>query len=425
MALTVTFASCSKDNDNDNGIDGNGTANVQLVVNTAASATRAATGNEATAGAEGTLHTAVDVFVFNASTGLLEYGGSQAITGTTTNNSFQLTTGNKYFYVFSDPAGVLGLSSYYATTMHYSVFEVVVHAQTKAAIEAAEGVDMAGTSFVNATLWREMKAITASGTVTVNVGRTVGKIRVNPLTTIATNMLGAFSAPQVRLGSIPIKSNLVGQYAGSVVPPGAGHGAVTSAVHTEGWEDPGTPGAQNPVFANYVSWSSIASAAKTYYGNENTTKADGTGKLYYGNTTYVELETVYTPLPAEIKNAADYTAAGGTLTANTFWTATVNGVKFIFDATPTDSRIDAGSVVVYTNGKNYHKFPIRDRGEVGLENQCRVLRNHIYDITINRIDQLGEGAPGVDPSTPITEEVDVKVTISVLQWAKVTQNENL
>jgi len=311
--------------------------------------------------------------------------------------------------------------------MHYSVFEVVVHAQAKAAIETAEGVDMAGTSFVNATLWREVKAITASGTVTVNVGRTVGKIRINPLTSITTNMLGAFTVPQVRIGSVPIKSNLVGQFTGSIVPPGAGHGAVTSAVHTEGWEDPANLGSgdQNPVFANYASWTAIGSAAATYYGNENTTKADGTGKLYYGNTTYVEVETVYIPATTEIKSAADYTVAGGTLTANTFWTATVNGVKYIFDATPTDSRIDAGSVVVYTNGKNYHKFPIRDRGEVGLENQCRVLRNHIYDITIDRIDQLGEGTPGVDPEIPITEEVDVKVTISVLQWAKVTQNENL
>ena len=434
LALTVTFASCSKDNGDDNNIDGKGTANVQLVVNTgASSATRAATGNEgAVVGTEDKLASAIDVFVFNASSGLLEYAGSQAITGTTTDNSFQVTTGDKYFYVFSDPnsSSLLGLAAHYGTTLHFSVFETLLHNETKTAIETAEGVNMANTTtgaFINATLWREKKTISASGTVSVNVGRTVGKIRVNPLTTIATNMAGAFSAPQVRLGSTPIKSYFVGQYAGSVVPPGTGtgHGAVTSAVHTEPWEDPMVSGAQNPVFANYATWTAIGTNAALYYGNENTTKADGTGKLYYGNTTYVEVETIYTPDPSEVKSAADYTVAGGALSGGTFYTATVNGVKYIFDATPTDARIDVGSVVVYTNGKNYHKFPVRDRGEVGLENQCRVLRNHIYDITINRIDQLGEGTPGVDPSTPIVEEVDVKVTINVLQWSKVTQGENL
>lgn len=469
-ALTFGLTSCSKE---DPGVDNpgsDGTSTVQLKVYTQANLSRAAgTDTQGTSGSEATLATKLFVVVYDDQEVLETYEYLNHTAGTTdplyagisTTDKFKVKTGGKYFFVISDPAGAL--SSNYVTFVppsSMSVFQDLVASTNQAMINTSKVETANGTNFVNATLWPKLQTVeTPIGntplTLINEIGRLVGKTTLVPFTdnnNLPTTMAGTFSAPRYRMGTVAVDNYWIGRYEGTTPPPSIGHGQVISASYTFGYKQSAdyTSPEGAPKFYTQSTMQTPATAV-FHYVNENTSKPDGTGKIYYGNTTHIQFQAKYKPDNSEVYDGTgtDKTNIGlGTLDASgSFWTGYVDGKLVIFDQDPrkgtpldpTDDLVDDETDVrFYYQGYNQYRFPIRDRREATTSLQCRVIRNHYYEVKINSINHLGEPLSGpddptppgpdpdpVDPTIPIEDEVELDLTIRVLQWAKISQGEDL
>lgn len=446
LIIAMGLASCSKDDVNNNvEASEEGVANVQLTLNTGvAPASRAAgTATETAAASEVVLATDIFVAVFNEE-GELESAQELSFATGQTTEKFTVKTGEKYFYVISDPADVLGLTvAGTPTDIDDFEMQVITAAAANAKGAALETANATSSNFVNATLWRKASTVQSSTTsLEMDLGRMVGKIHVNaidPSATGFTTMKGTFTQPQYRVGGIALDNYLIGRYEGLIAPPAAGHGKVFSASY-EYAQNNGTTGTQNPKFVTQTAFTD--GTAGTFYVNENTTQTS-TG-LYYGNTTHIQLLIKYTPHADEVVDPLTMTKHTTWTMTDGYWAGYVGGKLYIFGSDPRGLSVldeDASNNELYKgyykNGINAYRFAIRDRGESTIEKQCRVLRNHYYDVTVASIKHLGEtitdGGTGtdptdptpVDPEEPIEEEVDLELVIKVLNWSKVAQSEDL
>ncbi len=369
--------------------------------------------------------------------------------GTTQTDTFTITSGRKFFYIFSgvhtDLQSFIPNETNNKNRLNYEKTEL-----TNLFGTAAGQPDipiLASPNFLNATLWWDTITVAAGGTkdnpreIEREIGRVAAKVKLQDVNKgSASLMKGDFLNPHFRLGAVPTKCYLVGQYEGTIKPPKAGHGQVISAVHNEGWEDPANAGQQNPLFRNYAvaSYKDVSSADNFFYAVENTTAPDvaaGTNDLYYGNTTHVRLRTKYVPEASEITSTINFPAqSAGLSLSGDFWTIYVNGVRYLVDANP-DPAVTQGSKVpapdagtevnYYVTGLNYHKFVIRDRRETLPEKQCCVLRNHYYEIEVTDISDLGDPDDTVKPWIPVEQETDLIIRIKVIDWSKITQKEKV
>lgn len=352
---------------------------------------------------------------------------------------FTIKSGQKYFYVVANQdlvtvsPGVIALNR--RLDFERQVLNVTFGGTN------SDIPSITDPKFIIGTLWGQSVYVPQGGTdanpikVTLNVGRASAKIKLKSVEKGAnSNMLGEFENPFYRLGSIPKTYFHVGQYQGSIVPPSTGHGLVTSAVHTESWgSNVGGNPVQNTAFTNYAVWKNVTAAPTTnfFYGVENTTALDQQKDQYYGNTTYVQLRTKYTPAASEMFDADDlsqnFVPAGGW--DGTFYVVVMlNGDRYIcpnFDPATHSTMVGLDYALKYTEGLNYHKFPIRDQKETDPEQIHTVLRNHYYDVAVTSIKNLGDWDEKVDPSEPITGDTEVLAEIKVLEWSKITQNEDL
>lgn len=84
---------------------------------------------------------------------------------------------------------------------------------------------------------------------------------------------------------------------------------------------------------------------------------------------------------------------------------------------------------IYKDGLTYYYFPIQHLGAANKIGQYGVVRNHIYDCTINSI--VGLGTPVYDPTEtiypekPNNEETYIAAAIKILSWRVVPNNINL
>jgi hypothetical protein len=202
-------------------------------------------------------------------------------------------------------------------------------------------------------------------------------------------------------------------------------------------------------FVQYYSFMPVAPAAADaidwFYAVENTTELQPLGEIkaqFYGNTTYIQIETVYTPDHTEVydfvKNLVTnkyemklLAATEGTPWTGTFWSYGTGAARVLLNEDPKSDEADpqiiadlvdlaTAEILEYKDGKNYHKFPVQDPGETAGLYKNRVLRNHYYSYDVEGIVDLGSNTSDVDPTEPIEGETWLRIKVEVAPWDKVT-----
>lgn len=354
------------------------------------------------------------IYIFNALSGVLEknevlkFTPNPSVEGEYLSDKFTMKSGKKYIYVFSNSPAVSVPAS--RTILEKNVIDAGFNANDLPAALAT------GDAFLIGTLWGDMTSVginTPGNVVTLplNIGRAVSKVCLKTVSKGTSNLLGTFTNPNFRLCSVPVEAYLVGQWT-TVKPPAVGS-KIISAVHDQISTGSG-PGGQNPKFRNY-DWNNKVAVGGSFYAVENTTRED---ILHYGNTTYIQIEIVYTPDPTEL-HGKDGTQGGTLDPSGDFWTGELNGQVLIFWEEP---EYPVTTVRKYTTGLNYYSVPIRDDSESGLEQQYAILRNHYYELAVTAIKKLGSNNGGIiEPPTPIEVDTDVKFQVTVVPWYKIGQ----
>ena len=462
-AFGLLATGCSKEA-TDNGIDGGEgeKSYIQLTVTSEIPGTRGSTTEQAASDAESAIDDSrpLKVWVFNSDF-TLDKAASLSLTETVAGSNvfisspIEIGAGSKYFYVFAnDPASGGKITA--ATT------GITMDAFMKTAITTANpggALDIAvDNAFLLGTSWAQQVTAPAGGTadapVTVTVpalGRLTAKVNLSDIvySSKADHLQGAFSAGQYRIGSLPYKINTVGVYEGANIPVG-NHGVlVISQAHEYFPTSPFPPldltnGGENEYnatdFLRYASWKAVntlgdgtngAATGKntnSFYTNENTTKLiNGVGVgtwQYFGNTSYIQIQTVYAPVAAELYSPVTLVAGQNLAGNGDFWAAEVNGVRILFNAEPeigtAHEDIDMDTIVKYEGGKNYHKFAIFDPNESEPEKSNRVLRNHYYEFSITKFNDLGSHTDKVSPIEPVPTTTTVEIKVQVKNWDKVS-----
>ena len=411
-------------------------------------------GNDATEtpeGAEATV-TAADglkVFVFNSNgtldtaapngkVNLAESGGKYVSDG------FTVTAGAKYFFVFANDGANKIVPPTAAMTMTEFMEKTVAVALDANAFPTE--LTNAGSKFLLGSLWGETTTAPAGGTdatpkhVALTIGRLTSKINLAAVdyTEKDGDLKGEFKDARYRLGTIPKKINTVGVHLGNALPTAANGVVVKSAVHsTAAWSSTDVanyyPYNTGTLTSAIGDWPAAKALGETFYAVENTS-GNEVDMQRFGNTTFIQFETIYTPDADEIFDPATLTKYTPALTNNTFWRVRVKaastnpaaGKWIIVGVDPTTLTLHADIETMteypqYTGGKNYHKFAIFDRKEDGNE-VCknRVLRNHYYEFKVTKFNGLGEPTDKVDPNEPIPNKTTVDVTVTVKDWDKIT-----
>lgn len=423
---------------------------VQLTITSEIPASRGSSGEQAATTEESKIDAAkgLKVYVFNED-GSLDYASTSNLvlteTGANTNiftsSAFEVAAGNKFFFVFANDAQSGGKIA--APTSNMEVFMK----KAVATVNAGGALDITtDNSFLLGTLWQEVKLAEAGGTaaapkhVNLKIGRLGSKVNLKAINYVKhadSDLQGAFqnSDRVYRIGSMPHNINTVGVHEGLNIPAGNPAVLVTSYVHNS-VAYIGTPPTATFNSTDFIQYAAAWKTAvdQPYYTTENTTGRDAvTGQQYYGNTTYVQIETLYKPVAAELHDPATLIAGEAVAADGTFYSAMIKssstltsiaGKRVLFTANPTEGTphadIDQTTVLKYTEGKNYHKFPVFDTNESDDVNRNRVLRNHYYEFDVTSFKDLGSHVETVDPWEPIPTKTTVDVQVEVKGWDKVS-----
>lgn len=91
--------------------------------------------------------------------------------------------------------------------------------------------------------------------------------------------------------------------------------------------------------------------------------------------------------------------------------------------------IEQFTAEVRTGGKAYYYIPINHLGSDGSVAECGIVRNHWYQVTLNKIKGLGTPVYDVtkiiDPTTPEYNDTYLAARVNVLQWRVVSQSVDL
>lgn len=413
------------------------TVEVKLIMPSTSPFARAAGGTTSPAeGDELEINTDVYIFVYNSSNLLERVEKMDAPVANGDKKQFTVKSGTKYFYVVANQPVVTPPTEGVQEINTRKGFETQRLASTISGT-APEVLSITSPDFVMGTLWGTPIVASEGGTaanpkqLTLDIGRAAAKVKLHSVQQGAeSNMKGTFTEPAYRLGSVPNIYYHVGQYDDSgtspIVPPTANHGKVTSAVHNESWGTAGDPNVQNDKFGNYTEFINVSPVATPltdyFYATENTT-AIISGYQYYGNTTYIQLRTKYTPDATEIVDMETLEQTAQPLDQGTFYVVTIDNKDYIVPEII--ATVDHSNPRAYINGINYHKFPVRDILESDPERKHTVLRNHYYEVAVTSIKNLGDPSGEVDPSEPITDNTEVEITINILPWSKISQSEDL
>jgi hypothetical protein len=380
---------------------------------------------------------AVKVYVFTAggaweATELLTLNSPSS--GVYTTGQFKISAGSKYVYVFANDAISSKIVDPVATTTRTQFEQQVINVTFDVSDRPDIAVD---DRFLLGTLFGGTVAVPGGGTstspksVALSIGRVAAKVKLATVETQGTgSVTGTFSNPSYRTGSIAKKVYTVGQFTSTdaSVPPSAGGGwTVFSAVHDEAPET--GPGMYNS--AAFVQYSGTwkTPATDVFYLTENTTAEDAQGYLYYGNTSYIQLKTTYTPAASEVLDPTNLNNKVALGASGTFWTVQLlDGTRVIVGTDPTtvtlDINIDAAAPFhKYETGLNYHKFAIHDDDpNLGTVQKYSVLRNHYYEYDITAITTLGSYTESVDPTEPVPTDTEVQLSVSVKPWFKIASD---
>ena len=490
-AAALTLAGCSKDGGNGQnpdpyGEEGRVTFSISTVVNSA-SATRAGTENDKVANADELAvlpARGLKVAVFDQS-GNFEKSATLTLEAvmkeseptvvdyykTPASQAMLLPQGKHFFFVFVNDdtsTPLITVPTQGATiTMDEWMQTLVNVAWTESGgiAMSAPGIAKSG-EFLMGTLWKEEKVAPAGGinneeenvqVVELTVGRLSSKVVVTAVEEGAGTMAGDFGSPKFALGTVArtmFHAGVVrqdGNTAASTAPWYTPYGTgryVNSAKYAASYANASNNGFNSADFVQQTSFVAVAQNEGVYnalYAVENTTQRqndeeDGyMNALFYGNTTYVQLETVYWPAASETYTV-DGTGLGAVRDSRlsegaSFFTGVLNlpdandidgdedtseilPQTLIFDNDPSDIT-GISNPTTYTNGKNYHFFPIEDSAEGDAELKYRVLRNHYYEYAVTGILSLGSNTPNAPYDKPIDEETNVRLHVKVANWDKV------
>jgi hypothetical protein len=439
-ALGLGLASCNKDKESADA-KGNGQESVVKLAVYDQRQTRGTADEEQATAQESAVSGQVKVKVFN-SAGVFEKEVTLTMSGTGpyVTEDFTLSAGTKYIYVFFNDGtrnDIAAASGKTRVQFEQSVFETTFDGNAIPDIATDN-------SFLMGTLYGETKVVSGGGTaanpveVQMTIGRAIAKVNLKTVTDLQSGgMLGSFSAPSYRIGSLAKKVFAVGQYtlasdapAGTMPPVAGGKWTAFSAVHNE----PPVVGAvyNNAAFEQYAAiWKAPAAP---YYVTENTTAEDlVTGFLYYGNTSYVQVKTKYTPDASEV---LDPTNLANTVTLGTdFWTVQLksDGARVIVGTDP-QTALTLGTLapdidtdqpfLKYTGGLNYHKFAIYDDDNAlgSPVQKYSVLRNTYYEYEVTDILTLGSWTEEVDPEEPVPTTTELKLIVTIKPWFKIADD---
>jgi hypothetical protein len=450
---------CSNEtNESVNSADGDGeTQGVHLTISTVTPVTRAAEDDAQGASAEELAidtDTKLKVAVFNQGGNLvnsmlmtLEETATEGVYKT--QETIDVTAGNLFFYVFAndgaDKITLPGVGSTMAAFVE-DVFEVAYAADGSLDIATAN-------QFLLGTLWQKYEITPAGGTteapktVPLVIGRLASKVNLLSVVQTSDNMSGKFTTPKYRLGTLALDLTQVGNNeTANTLPYGTNKEVlVTSAKHLA---LPTMVEDEDEVFNSvdfcrynraddaFVALSDPTANENMFYATENTTGVDAAGLQYFGNTTYVQVETQYIPLRGEVietveKNAttgewepkvytatpdADFTEGDGS-----FWIGYFKNERLLFSMNPaTIDGFPVQDVHKYEAGLNYHKFVVFDETEptAKSETRNRVLRNTYYEFKVTNFKDLGSWTSDVDPKEPVPAETMVDLSVTVKNWDK-------
>mgnify|MGYP004621289071 FL=1 len=128
----------------------------------------------------------------------------------------------------------------------------------------------------------------------------------------------------------------------------------------------------------------------------------------------------YQVVPKLVDDSKTYYVNTGTISAPVYTTKTAADINTEFDKSPAQVR---------TEGKVYYFIPIKHLGNANTLAEYGIVRNHLYNITLDKI--VGFGTPVydpdqiIDPTVPVDENTYLAARINVLQWRVVKQNVDL
>jgi hypothetical protein len=476
-ALTMGLASCSKDdtsgdgNGDGNNVDGNSVISFAISTEVPGLLSRNATADTEPADAEelNVTGNTLKYVIFSASGGIVEAFGEMPLAAGTGDEAGKWVTpiqdaatipaGQHYFYVFlnDDPLSSTTdkISSLPAVGTRFddwvkdnSTFEIpVTYDATTGLPDIAEP-----NKFLMGTLWKEAKTAPAGGSeaepelIDLTVGRLSSKIVLTSVAKGATSeMAGDFEFQGYRLGTLSKRIYPAGRMsptdvtgaASTALNPFTKNQLVISAVHTAPYildeTEPEDEEFNSADFERYAGGETFTGKAlnEAFYAAENTTSRQdltlnsvtvADDALFYGNTTYIQIETVYRPTDDEVHGVEgdEILEAPQTLpTDGTFYTAYQGLERLIFNSFPATIE-GLTDIREYVGGKNYHKFAVQDQLEEEGTAKYRVLRNHYYDFRVTAIEDLGDNVSKVDPTEPVEEETFVRLAVTVGKWDKVT-----
>lgn len=169
-----------------------------------------------------------------------------------------------------------------------------------------------------------------------------------------------------------------------------------------------------------------------YLGVENlkTKIADECG-VYVQSATSPATHTKITPADITfVKSASykDYQVVPTVDASKTYYVKT--GTTFTEKpASEINTELAKSPAQVRTKGNVYYFIPIKHLGNANTLAEYGIVRNHLYNITLDKI--VGFGTPVydpdqiIDPTVPVDENTYLAARINVLQWRVVNQNVDL
>lgn len=427
--IACAFTACSDDDKSDvvdpgvNPVERENDTAVQFRVSQSNPGTYSYQGDEYGASdAESAIGGTVAVYIFDDD-GIFEKSATLAVNGSNNNylsDPLEISSGNKYFYVFANMGNIGGAVLPNAAGMYRTNFEKTLVTSTLAAMTTSG-------AFYIGTLEPQIKNVATGGTtespvtVSVEVGRLAAKVKLAESNPDVKNVKGDFKVADATYRLINESKNifLVGQPSSRIITPG---NIMTSPHFTDPYPSSNID--------TQTEWRGFIQVVDSFYTKENTHTTP-----FNGTATSVQYRVQYEPDETELYGLDGQT--GALDGSGTFWRVRIgstdaneyyllNADPGVMTSIPGLGDIVAGSVQEYENGYAYYIIPIEDKRETVPAARYSVIRNHYYELSIRSINRLGNPKPDVvDPEIPIGEDTAIVVDIEVLPWFYIQQEVDL
>ena len=394
------------------------------------------------------------VFIFDAGKTLESVVSFASGSTATSGEVFETTDGTHYFYVAINKPAAFPASIPVGTTM--AAFEkMIINIAAVSDITTAGKFYMTNVETPDAEVladWDGTGSAPASNEISINVGRGMAKVNVEYPSTATQPASGVLS---------DVKYAVIGNPKQMFTMPVIRKAPLDliGTLETPFFTDNSTPNTLTmtdyfPVIAPTSVTADLAGLNVVLgpTANDIETKAQSTAKANYtiensnrvpsfGNSTYVLLQGTFAPNAwVDVDGNSSAATADGTF-YRVYYTSGTDKIysdKF-FDDLLTQPQIDAeitamgldplvqvGSVAKYTEGICYYGIWLADQSIATAKAYDRftVKRNNYYYVYINDVSGPGSNEPGdviPDPEKPIITNININVSINILNWTPILQ----